>query len=152
MHKVNMTDKMKSLLRKKSSCVLATTDGDRPHCSLMAYITLETADRVFLVTPRNTRKYRNIKQNPNVSLLIDTRGEQARINTQAITLTGTCYELGDDEEIAVVKEAFNRTHSHLHGLIGKGDVVFLCVAFDSFLFLTGPENAYHEVMGEKQLE
>ncbi len=149
MNKISMTDKMKLLLRRKSSCVLATTDGDRPHCSLMAYITSEKADRLFLVTPRDTRKYRNIKQHPHVSLLIDTRGEQTRINTQALTLTGTCYALGDDEEIALVEAAFNRAHPHLHDLTSKGDVVFLCVAFDSFLFLNGPENAHHENLREK---
>ena len=91
-----MIDKMKALLRQKSSCVLATTDGATPHCSLMAYITLESASRLYLVTPRNTRKFRNINRNPNVSLLIDTRGEQDRAKTKALTLTGTCFTLKDD--------------------------------------------------------
>ncbi len=146
---IDMINTMKSLLRRKSSCVLATTDGDRPHCSLMAYITSEDAERLFLVTPRNTRKYRNIKHHPNVSLLIDTRGEQTRNNTQALTLSGTCYPMGDDEEMSVVKEAFNREHPHLHDLIGKGDAVFLCVEFDSFLFLNGPDNAHHEIIRDR---
>ena len=148
----DMTNKMKSLLRRKSSCVLATTDGDTPHCSLMAYITSEVADRMFLITPRNTRKYRNIKHHPNVSLLIDTRGEQARNNTQALTLTGTCYTLDDDEEINVVKEAFIRHHSHLQNLICKESVVILCIEFDSFLLLDGPENAHHEILREKNVK
>ncbi len=152
MHKVDMVNKMKSLLRRKSSCVLATTDGVTPHCSLMAYITSEASDRMFLVTPRNTRKYRNIKHHPNVSLLIDTRGEQSRQDTLALTLTGTCYVLGDDEEVSVVQEAFNREHPHLQGLMSRGDVVFLCVAFDSFLFLNGPENAHHGILREKPLK
>ena len=145
-----MIDKMKSLLRRKSSCVLATTDGDTPHCSLMAYITPEAADHLFLITPRNTRKYRNLKHHPNVSLLIDTRGEQSRNATQALTLTGTCYPLRDDEAIFAVKEAFNRQHPHLQDLISKGDVVFLRVEFDSFFFLNGPEHAHHEILTEKQ--
>lgn len=149
MPKIDMINKMKSLLRRKSSCVLATTDGDTPHCSLMAYIILEAADRLFLVTPRKTRKYRNIKHHPNVSLLIDTRGEQARNNTQALTMTGTCYTLDDDEEISVVKEAFSRHHPHLHDFICKAGVAFLCIEFDSFLFLDGPENAHHEILRTK---
>ena len=144
-----MINKMKSLLRRKSSCVLATTDGDTPHCSLMAYITSEAADRLFLVTPRNSKKYRNIRRRPNVSMLIDTRGEQTRNNTQALTLTGTCHTLEGDKEVSFVKEAFNRQHPHLHDLICKGDVAFLCVEFDSFLFLDGPENAHHEFLRTK---
>ncbi len=147
-----MIENMKSLLRRKSSCVLATTDGDKPHCSLMAYITLETADRLFLVTPRDTKKYRNIKRHPSVSLLIDTRGEQTRNNTQALTLTGTCYILEHDDKISKVKAAFNRHHPDLQNFIRNRGVAFLCVEFDSFLFLDGPESAHHEILREKRSE
>ena len=144
-----MIEKMKSLLRRKSSCVLATTDGDMPHCSLMAYITSEAADRLYLVTPRDTKKYRNIKHHQCVSLLIDTRDEQARRNTQALTLTGTCYILEDDVEISRVKAAFLHHHPHLQEFIRKKGVAFLCVEPDAFLFLDGPESAYHETLSKK---
>ena len=141
-----MLDKMKSLLRRKSSCVLATTDGNTPHCSLMAYIISIDADRLYLVTPQHTKKYHNIKYHPGVSLLIDTRGEQKRSHTQALTITGTCQILKDVNEISKVRKVFKQHHPHLHGLIQKGDVAFLCVKFDSFLFLDGPENAHHEIL------
>ncbi len=144
-----MINKMKALLRQKNSCVLATTDGVIPHCSLMAYITLESASRLYLVTPRNTKKFRNINQNPNVSLLIDTRGEQDRGKTKALTVTGTCFTLKDDEEISSVRKTFIRLHPHLDGLIRKEEVAFLCVEFDSFLLLDGPERAHHENLREK---
>ena len=145
----NKLEKINDLLLRKDSCVLATTDGETPHCSLMAYITSEAADRIYLVTPSNTKKYRNIKRHPGVSLLIDTRGEQSRRSTQALTLTGTCYVLEDDNEISKVKAAFNRHHPHLKEFIRKRDVSFLGVEFDSFLFLDGPENAHHEILKKK---
>jgi hypothetical protein len=43
---LDMIDKIKALLMRKSSCLLATTDGNTPHCSLMAYIASEAADRL----------------------------------------------------------------------------------------------------------
>ena len=141
-----MINKMKSLLKRKSSCVLATTDGDSPHCSLMAYISSEDEDRLFLVTPRNTKKYRNIQHYPTVSLLIDTRGEQKRNQTQALTLTGSCHIIKDDKKISRVRRAFDRHHPHLQKFIRKEDVAFLCVVFDSFLLLDGPEIAHHEIL------
>lgn len=141
-----MIDEMKALLMRKSSCVLATTDGNIPHCSLMAYIASETADRLYLVTSINTKKYRNIKNHPEVSLLIDTRGEQVRENTQALTVSGTCYILESDEEIHSVKEAFKRQHPHLQDFIRKGGVAFLCVEFESFLIAEGPERIHHEII------
>ena len=140
---------MKSLLRRKSSCVLATTDGNTPHCSLMAYIIPKEADRLYLVTPQNTKKFENIRHHPGVSLLIDTRGEQKRLHTQALTITGTCQILEDVNEVSKLRKAFKHHHPHLQGLIHKGDVAFLCVKFDSFLFLDGPENAHHEIVNQK---
>jgi nitroimidazol reductase NimA-like FMN-containing flavoprotein (pyridoxamine 5'-phosphate oxidase superfamily) len=145
-----MITKMKALLRGKSSCVLATTDGETPHCSLMAYITPESADRLFLVTPRDTRKYRNIMQNPKVSLLIDTRDEKTTSPAQALVVAGNCRILEDEEEIATIKASFCQKHPHLKGLIHKGNVVFLCILFESFLLLDGPENAHHEILGQRR--
>ena len=113
----------------------------------MAYITLEAADRLYLVTPIDTKKYHNIKKHPDVSLLIDTRGEQVRAHTQALTISGTCYILESDEEIDSVKEAFERYHPHLQDFIRKGGVVFLRVEFDAFLFAEGPERTHHETIG-----
>jgi nitroimidazol reductase NimA-like FMN-containing flavoprotein (pyridoxamine 5'-phosphate oxidase superfamily) len=139
-----MINRIKTLIKRKTSCVLATTDGNTPHCSLMAYIVAKEGDRLYLVTPRNTKKFKNIKHHPGVSLLIDTRGEQSRSHTEALTVTGTCHILEDIEKISKVKEAFKRQHPHLEALIGKGSIAFLCVAFESFLFLEGPEKAYYE--------
>lgn len=141
-----MIDKINALLMRKSSCVLATTDGNKPHCSLMAYITSEAGDRLYLVTPINTKKYRNIKNHPEVSLLIDTRGEQGRENTQALTVSGTCSILESDKEIDSVKEAFKQQHPHLQDFIRKGGVAFLSVEFDSFLLAEGPERTHHEII------
>ncbi len=149
MPNIDMIDQMKALLRRRSSCVLATTDGTAPHCSLMAYIPSEAGDRLFLVTPRNTKKFRNLTRYPKVSLLIDSRGEQARQHTQALTLNGTCYTLDNDEDISFLRQAFIRQHPHLQEFICKGDVVYLCVAFDSFLLLNGPDKAHHEILKEK---
>ncbi len=141
-----MNEKINSLLRRKSSCVLATSNGNTPHCSLMAYIISMDSDRLYLVTPQNTKKYQNIIHNPEVSLLIDTRGEQKRLQTQALTISGTCQILEDVSEISRVRKAFKHHHPHLHSLIRKGNVAYICVKFDSFLFLDGPENAHHETL------
>ena len=141
-----MINRIKSLINRKTSCVLATTDGNTPHCSLMAYIAAKDGDRLYLVTPRNTKKYQNIRRHPGVSLLIDTRGEQSRSLTEALTVAGTCHVLEDVEEISKVKEAFKHQHPHLETLIGRGSIAFLYVVFETFLFLEGPEKAYHEIL------
>jgi nitroimidazol reductase NimA-like FMN-containing flavoprotein (pyridoxamine 5'-phosphate oxidase superfamily) len=99
----NMLKKINALILRKDSCVLATTDGETPHCSLMAYIPDESGERLYLVTSNASRKYQNIRRHPRVSLLIDTRGEQQRKLTQAVTVTGTCDILQDTVKIAQIK-------------------------------------------------
>jgi nitroimidazol reductase NimA-like FMN-containing flavoprotein (pyridoxamine 5'-phosphate oxidase superfamily) len=45
---------------------------------------------VLFATPRDSRKYRNLRANPRVSLLLDTRGERDRDygSAEAITVVG----------------------------------------------------------------
>ena len=141
----NKLEKINDLLLRKDSCVLATTDGETPHCSLMAYVTGESGQRLYLVTSRASRKYQNILCQPRVSLLIDTRGEQQRELTQAVTITGNCEILQDTAEIAEVKANFVRQYPQLIDFVRKNDVDVMCVQIDFFLLLEGPERAYYEI-------
>lgn len=96
----DMLDKIKDLILRKHSCILATTDGETLHCSLMAYVPCDSGERLFLVTLSASRKFQNIRRHPRVSLLIDTRGEQQREFAQAVTVTGTCDILQDTARIS----------------------------------------------------
>ena len=68
-----MLETMKEVMRSQDMCVLATVSGDKPHCSLMAYVTDEDCRTIYMITHRHTAKYRNLTANPCLSLLIDTR-------------------------------------------------------------------------------
>ena len=142
----DMLDKIKDLILRKDSCVLATTDGETPHCSLMAYVPCDSGERLFLATSSASRKYQNIQRHPRVSLLIDTRGEQQREFTQAVTVTGTCDFLQDTAKIAQIKADFVRQHPHLDDFIRKDDIAVMCVEVDFFLLLEGPERAHYEIL------
>jgi nitroimidazol reductase NimA-like FMN-containing flavoprotein (pyridoxamine 5'-phosphate oxidase superfamily) len=147
----DMLDKIKELILRKDSCVLATTDGETPHCSLMAYVPGDSGERLFLVTSSASRKYQNIRRRPRVSLLIDTRGEQQRGEqqrefTQAVTVTGTCDILQDTAKISQIKADFIRQHPDLGDFIGKDDIAVMCVQVDFFLLLEGPERAHYEIL------
>ena len=139
-----MIDQMKTLLRRKSSCVLATTDGNRPHCSLMAYITSKTVDRLFLVTPRNTRKYRNITHHPKVSLLIDTREKAPSSQAKALTVEGRFCKINEKEKRTQIVAKLLKTHAHLKEFMQDPKAEIICVKINSFLFLNGLQEAHFE--------
>jgi nitroimidazol reductase NimA-like FMN-containing flavoprotein (pyridoxamine 5'-phosphate oxidase superfamily) len=141
-----MIERMKDLVRRKDSCVLATTDGETPHCSLMAYVPDPEAEHIFLITSRDTRKYQNLQQHPRVSLLIDTRGGRERGTTQALTVTGTCRLLPEGGEASRIKALFVDRHPHLRGLLDREDIAIVCVRAESLLLLDGPESSHYEVI------
>ena len=66
-------ERMKAMVRDHDICVLATVAEGEPHCSLMAYVPDESCREIYMVTHRKTKKYRNLRANPAISLLIDTR-------------------------------------------------------------------------------
>ena len=96
-----MLDKMKELLKAKDICVLATVSDNRPHCSLMVYATDEQCREIYMVTHRQTKKFRNLTENPVVSLLIDTREEDLgprRSNAKALTVNGVFRVMNEPHE------------------------------------------------------
>lgn len=73
-----MLDECLRIIREKDLCVLATADEATVHCSLMAFVPQFAAPDVatlLCVTLKDTRKFANMKKNPLVSVLLDTRDE-----------------------------------------------------------------------------
>ena len=51
-----MLDEMKTLAKHRDMCVLATVAGQKPYCSLMAYVTDENCEEIYMVTHKTTTK------------------------------------------------------------------------------------------------
>ena len=79
-----MLQEMKALAREKNSCVLATIVDRKPYCSLMAYVTNQACTEIYMVTHRQTQKFKNLVADPAVSLLIDTRDTSPRSAAKAM--------------------------------------------------------------------
>lgn len=142
----NMLSTMKNLAKEKDLCVLATASGGAPHCSLMAYATDEEGNEIYMATQRHTQKYKNLQENPSVSLLIDTRedhrgrGHEAK----AMTVAGKCEIIEDKAKEALVRAKLLERHPHLKEFLNLPDAAILCVRAASFLLLDGLTNAYFE--------
>ena len=141
-----MIDRIKQLILENNMCVLATSYDNRPHCSLMAYLPNQEADIIYMVTRKETHKYKNLLENPQVSLLIDTRtqeGAQGRAAIQALTIAGTCMPVQEPtEKDSVCRQIVNR-HPHLKELAEHPDAAVVAVKLDSFLLLDGALKAHH---------
>jgi nitroimidazol reductase NimA-like FMN-containing flavoprotein (pyridoxamine 5'-phosphate oxidase superfamily) len=132
-----MLKKMKELIRKKNICVLATVSGDKPYCSLMAYITDKSCEEIYMVTHKNTTKFKNLQNNPWVSLLVDSRETQPRSNAQALTITGVFVPLLDEDKKQKIRENMLKSFPHMKDFIHHPESEFIRIKINSLLFLEG---------------
>ncbi|MBN2463558.1 MAG: pyridoxamine 5'-phosphate oxidase family protein [Dehalococcoidia bacterium] len=74
--------------------VLNTFGECLPYSNLVSFAVTEDLRSLIFITNRNTRKYRNMQENKNISLLIDNRTNQPSDISQAIAITviGTARE------------------------------------------------------------
>jgi nitroimidazol reductase NimA-like FMN-containing flavoprotein (pyridoxamine 5'-phosphate oxidase superfamily) len=118
--------------------VLATSDHGKPYTSLIAFAL--TSDRRMLVfsTPRDTRKYENIRSQPAVSILLDDRwrgGEDPRM-AQAITLLGTAKEVKAAARKAQCRAVLISRHPELASFVDEPGTALITVSIKQAIHVT----------------
>jgi nitroimidazol reductase NimA-like FMN-containing flavoprotein (pyridoxamine 5'-phosphate oxidase superfamily) len=140
-----MRDRIKAFLKEKDMCVLATTLEGKPHCSLMAYMTDEEGEWIYMVTHRDTTKYTNLLSNEQVSLLVDNRCDGMladRSNLQALTVHGTFHAVETEGAKKQILEQVRERHPHMREFLDNPEAEIISVRVKSFLFLDGISDAH----------
>jgi hypothetical protein len=88
--KVDVSERLGRLARKRRFAALATLSADGPHLSLVAFAIVPDLGALVFATPRNTGKFRNIVSDGRVSILLDGSGMGSKsvMGTEAISLDG----------------------------------------------------------------
>jgi len=89
---MDIPNKLKDLLINKKLCTLATSSDNEPYLSLMNFTYLEKENRIILSSRIDSKKYSNIKENKNISLLIFSASDNI-----SATLIGTAETIEGDE-------------------------------------------------------
>ena len=143
---MQMIEKMKNLIREKDTCVLATVSEGNPHCSLMSYVTDPECREIYMVTHRQTRKYRNLAGNASVSLLIDTRAGAGKEEIKALTVGGVFQKIEGAEKLERVRKSLLARHPGLRVFLEDPGAEIFSVRVKSFQLLEGIRDAtYVEV-------
>lgn len=87
------------LLSTQSLGVLATSAKGHPYTSLVGFAVADQLDELLFATHRATRKFGYLQSDPRVSLLIDTRSNQAEDFREAAALSaiGAAREVPPDQ-------------------------------------------------------
>ncbi|WP_338669566.1 pyridoxamine 5'-phosphate oxidase family protein [Pseudodesulfovibrio methanolicus] len=72
------------LITREETCVLATSDGIRPHSSLMYFFADHAAMKFYFFAKDSSHLCRNIREHPHVSLLIDRRQDGLALSIQGV--------------------------------------------------------------------
>ena len=141
-----MLDEMKAMARNKNICVLATIAGQKPYCSLMAYVTDSACTEIYMVTHRQTQKYQNLIKNPAVSLMIDSRETSPRTKARAMTVEGIFAKVEDPDILKQIRRKLLTVHPHLEQFMSHPEAEILRIKIKSFLLLNGlTESSFEKI-------
>lgn len=110
----------------------------------MSYIADPECREIFMVTHPQTRKYKNLQENPCVSLLIDTREEDRNLGVgqkKALTINGIFQKVDPSRKKGILAKFLAR-HPQLKELVDDPEAVLISVRVQSFQLLQGVRDAY----------
>ncbi|MEO1815018.1 MAG: pyridoxamine 5'-phosphate oxidase family protein [Acetobacterium sp.] len=133
-----MLAKLETILRENSLCVLCTEAAGNPYCSLMTYLLSDDHRTLYLVSTRESRKFKNLQANPRVSVLVDSRQHPtAGGNIVSVTFAGLFKPLAE-AEVLPIKTTFAGKHPELGEILNHPDSVIFAIKLTSYLLLDGP--------------
>jgi nitroimidazol reductase NimA-like FMN-containing flavoprotein (pyridoxamine 5'-phosphate oxidase superfamily) len=136
---VNVRERLRALDSSQPHAVLATDSGNSPYTSLVAYKLTPDLKGIIFATPRNTRKYRNILKNHNVSVLIDTRSNTANdyLQAEAVTVTGSAKPVRRGRKRDELADLLRKKHPALKEFINASSTMIVLVESAVYMHVGG---------------
>lgn len=124
---------LKEVIGTQYFAVLNTLGEGLPYSNLVAFAISDDLRTLVFITDRNTRKFRNIQENNNISLLIDNRTNQPSDISQAIAITviGTAHEERDKKN--GLKDIFLSRHPQLRHFVDNPNNAMILVAVSDYI-------------------
>jgi len=126
---ISVSARLAALDKTQKHAVLATDAAGFPYTSLVSYACTPDMREILFITPRATRKYKNIAKNKQVSLLIDTRTNTARdyLGAESVTILGIAKPVRSSRKKAELAEIFIRKHPLLEDFVLSPETVLISV-------------------------
>lgn len=142
MNKETLLNKIQSFLNEQHFAVLATRGNEYPYCSLVGYAVCAGYKEIIFPTARQTHKYENLKNNPKVSLLIDsqTNKENDFKNAQALTVLGDAGEIENTAGSDGYSELYLKKHPYLKEFISNPDCALIKVIVLKYILVNNFQN------------
>lgn len=134
-------NEIQKLLQSQQLAVLATHGKEYPYCSLVGYAVAANGKEILFATVRDTRKYKNLKESPKVSLLIDSQTNQVSDfkDAQALTVLGTALDVEDalkDEYLTI----YLKKHPYLKEFVTDANCALIKVKVTKYILVNNFQN------------
>jgi uncharacterized pyridoxamine 5'-phosphate oxidase family protein len=124
---------LREIVSTQYFAVLNTIGQGLPHSNLVSFAATEDLKSLIFVTGRNTRKYRNVQDNHNVSLLIDNRTNRPSDTSQAIAIAaiGIAREATDNRSL--LRDILLARHPQLRHFVEAPDSAIMLVTIRRYI-------------------
>jgi uncharacterized pyridoxamine 5'-phosphate oxidase family protein len=124
---------LKKIISGQYFAVLNSVGDGQPYSNLITFTVINDLKSLVFITERNTRKYRNIKENSRISILIDSRTNQPSDikNAKAITVIGTAHEVTENKN--ALQELFLVRHPGLKQFVSVPDNAMILVTIQEYI-------------------
>jgi len=119
-----------TFLRANLVCVIATVDGDKPEAATIHFLADDEMN-LFFVTRRQTRKFKNLSENPNVAIVVGTE-----LAPRTLQIEGEAVEI--DESHGDLTKLARRP--------GMSDIYAGAISGDPFADIKGMDFAVFKVI------
>jgi uncharacterized pyridoxamine 5'-phosphate oxidase family protein len=126
-------ESLEEVLRTQYFAVLNTLGEGLPYSNLVSFAVTEDLRSLVFITNRNTRKYKNIQENGNISLLIDNRTNQPSDVSQAIAITAIGTACEEMENKSSLQNIFLARHPQLRQFVDAPNNAIMLVTIREYV-------------------
>ena len=124
---------LREIVSTQYFAVLNTIGQGLPHSNLVSFAATEDLKSLVFVTGRNTRKYRNMQDNHNVSLLIDNRTNRPSDTSQAIAIAAIGIAREEMDNRSLLRDIFLARHPQLRHFVEAPDSAIMLVTIRKYI-------------------
>jgi len=127
---------LREILSTQYFAVLNTIGQGLPHSNLVSFAATKDLKSLVFVTGRNTKKYRNVQNNQNISLLIDNRTNRPSDTSQAIAIAAIGIAREEMDNRSLLRDIFLARHPQLRHFVEAPDSAIMLVTIRKYIVAT----------------
>lgn len=124
---------LREIVSTQYFAVLNTIGQGLPHSNLVSFAATEDLKSLVFVTGRNTRKYGNIQDNHNISLLIDNRTNRSSDTSQATAIAAIGIAREEIDNRSLLRDIFLARHPQLRHFVEAPDSAIMLVTIRKYI-------------------